>query len=398
MLSIEDKTKCCGCTACKNICPQQCIKMEPDFEGFLYPKIDKEKCIECDACVRVCPVLKHQVIQDQYQEAYALRTKNDSDLKASTSGGFTTPLALWLFSQNGTLWTANFDEEWNVCHEKFDSADLRFKTSKGSKYVQSDLKDTFSNIQEELNNEKMVCFIGTTCQVYGLKSFLGREYDNLVTVDLVCHGTPSPKLWKKYVEYQEKCYGAKIEEVNFRNKTYGYHSGTMMIKFDNGMKYTGSARVDFMLKSFFSEISSRPSCYSCAFKDKYRVSDFTIFDCWHMEDLVFGVQDDDNGYTNVLIQSEKGKQIFKQIREQYDAYAVDVEKAIALDGIMVEHSATPHVGRCEFYKDIEQHDLKTHIEKHIKIKKIDYFLEASKTIVYKLGLMNILRKIRRVRA
>jgi len=395
MISIKDKAKCCGCSACKNICPQQCIDMKPDFEGFLYPVVDVQKCINCNACINVCPVLNCQVKKDEYQEAYVLRTNSNEDLKISTSGGFTTPLAIWIMEQNGKVWTATFDEEWKVYHAEFNSINPDFLKTKGSKYVQSNLNDSYQKIKQELDERKLVCFIGTTCQVYGLKNYLRKEYDNLVTVDLVCHGAPSPKLWKKYVIYQEKRYGAKLKKVNFRNKTYGYHSGTMMLEFENGKKYTGSARVDFMLKSFFSEIASRPSCYSCAFKKRYRISDFTIFDCWHMSDLVEGKKDDDKGYTNVLIQSQKGKKIFEQIKSQYDVCLVDASKAIALDGIMVEHSAKPHSERSEFYKDIDEHDLEMHIKKYLNIKKKDYILEKFKKTAYKLGIMSILRKMRR---
>lgn len=148
--------------------------------------------------------------------------------------------------------------------------------------MQSDLGDCFSEIKKHLMQETKVCFIGTPCQVYGLKSYLRKEYDNLVTVDLVCHGTPSPKLWKKYLDEQKDKYHSEIDDIVFRNKTYGYHSGTMRIRFKNQFVYYGSARVDPMLKSFFAEISSRPSCYQCHFKSVERCSDFTIYDCWHL--------------------------------------------------------------------------------------------------------------------
>ena len=142
--------------------------------------------------------------------------------------------------------------------------------------MQSDLGDCFSEIKKHLMQETKVCFIGTPCQVYGLKSYLRKEYDNLVTVDLVCHGTPSPKLWKKYLDEQKDKYHSEIDDIVFRNKTYGYHSGTMRIRFKNQFVYYGSARVDPMLKSFFAEISSRPSCYQCHFKSVERCSDFTF--------------------------------------------------------------------------------------------------------------------------
>ena len=166
-----------------------------------------------------------------------------------------------------------------------------------------------------------------------------KKYETLVTVDLVCHGTPSPKLWDKYLEYQKNNYHSEIEDISFRNKTYGYHSGTMRIQFKNGKTYYGSARVDPMLRSFFKEISSRPSCYQCYFKNLERCSDFTIYDCWHADQLVVGLADDDKGYTNLIVQSKKGEQVLEKIKQDFDIYPVDTERAIALDGIML-HTRT----------------------------------------------------------
>lgn len=395
MISITDKKLCCGCTACKNICPQKCIKMVPDKEGFLYPVVDTRNCVECKACERVCPVLNERRESRNKIQAYALRTRLKSDLMNSTSGGFTTPLAEWVFQNGGKVWAASYNEKWEVYHRKFDSLGKMFNKSKGSKYVQSYLGNVFAEIKETLNAQIMVCFIGTTCQVYGLKSYLGKEYDNLITVDLVCHGTPSPKLWRKYIEYQRKKYKSKIKTVNFRNKTYGYHSGTMKLEFENGKQYTGSARVDPMLKSFFSEISSRPICYSCPFKHLNRVSDFTIFDCWHVTELIPNFKDDDCGYTNVLVHTEKGNRVLSEIKNKYYIYPVNMNKAIELDGIMVLNSAIPHKRRSTFYNDLDQRDIREHVQKYIPISWMDYILEKSKGIAYKFGLMEKLRNIKR---
>lgn len=394
MISILDKTKCCGCTACYNNCPKQCISMRPDEEGFLYPAIDERQCLNCGLCENVCPVLNHSVDNNRKLPiAYIIRTNSQKDLSESTSGGFSTPLAKWIFQQRGSVWTAGYDENWNVIHREYKRDDEEFKKTRGSKYVQSRLGGCFSKIRNELDEGMPVCFIGTTCQVYGLKQFLKKEYDNLITVDLVCHGTPSPKLWRKYLDYQTEKYGSKIEKINFRNKTYGYHSGTMKLIFENGKTYTGSARVDYMLKSFFSEISSRPSCYSCAFKHENRISDFTVFDCWHMGELL-DKKDDDRGYTNLLIHSDKGKKILHRILSEYTVFPVDAKKAIELDGIMVNHSATPHPERDEFYTDLDKQNLKEHIQKYIKVTTKDKILESVKGIAYRMGLMKILRNLK----
>ena len=386
---------CCGCTACYNICPKEAIRMKPDAEGFLYPEIDPEKCIQCGACEKICPVNISKTVNSEKEiEAYIVRTKNNADLISSTSGGFSMPLANWVFQNHGKVWAVAYDEQWRVCHMEFSAADEAFLKTRGSKYVQSDPGNAFSQIKEALDNGELVCFIGTPCQVYGLKSFLKHNYTNLITVDLVCHGVPSPKLWEKYIQYQQEKFGTKIRAINFRNKTYGYHSGTMLLEFENGKKYTGSARVDLMLRSFFSEISSRPSCYACDYKGKHRVSDFTIFDCWHMSQLLDGQYDDDKGYTAVLIQSEAGAKVFEQIRESYEVYETDPDKVIAMDGVMVENSAVPHPLRKDFYKDLDEIDLLEHLKKQTGLKKKDFLLEGVKSFAYKLGLMGALRKLK----
>ena len=258
--------------------------------------------------------------------------------------------------------------------------------------MQSDLTDCFETIKRYLEQGTTVCFVGTTCQVYGLKKFLRKKYETLVTVDLVCHGTPSPKLWDKYLEYQKNNYHSEIEDISFRNKTYGYHSGTMRIQFKNGKTYYGSARVDPMLKSFFKEISSRPSCYQCYFKSLERCSDFTIYDCWHADQLVVGLADDDKGYTNLIVQSKKGEQVLEKIKQDFDIYPVDTERAIALDGIMVRNAAHPHPKREEYYKDMDRDEVAEHIEKFIPITKKDHLIEWSKKIIYRVGIYRFLKK------
>lgn len=239
----------------------------------------------------------------------------------------------------------------------------------------------------------MVCFVGTTCQVNGLKAFLHMDYERLITIDLVCHGTPSPKLWNKYLDYQKSKYHSEIQDISFRNKTYGYHSGTMKICFANGKTYYGSARVDYMLKSFFKEISSRPICYQCPFKTLERCSDFTIFDCWHAAELVSGLKDDDRGYTNVIVQSERGKEILKKIGNRYEMYLADTKKAIDFDGIMLLNSAKPHVKRSEFYVGMDDRTMRDQIQKFIPVTKKDHIIESSKAMLYRMGVFRIIHKI-----
>ena len=393
MITIQNKTDCCGCTACANICPKNCITMEPDEEGFLYPKVNKDLCVNCGLCEKVCPVIKLPEVCSGERKSYAIRSKNNDVLLNSTSGGFFTPIANFVLNNGGVICAATYNDDWMVVHEflteKDEGAIFKYR---GSKYVQSYLGNCFSRIKEHLNKGRLVCFIGTTCQVNGLKKYIGDD-KNLVTVDLVCHGVPSPKLWEKYIDYQQGKYNSQITSVSFRNKTYGYHSGTMKIRFANGKNYYGSARIDYMLKSFFREISSRPICYQCPFKQVERCSDLTIYDCWHFSDLVDGKRDDNKGYTNVIVQSKKGADILSAL-DSLEIYQVDTQKAIELDGVMVTKSAVPHPRRKDYYIDLGRETLPQHIQKFIPVSKRDLFLEKSKYFLYKTGLLKILKKLK----
>lgn len=398
MIEIKEnnKEKCCGCTTCMNICPVNAIEMIPDDEGFLYPIVNKEKCINCGLCEKTCPIVNKKRAEGKIEEAYALRTKNEEILKTSTSGGFFTPIANWTLKNDGVVIGVGFGDEKRVEHIVITNENKeRLPELRGSKYVQSYLGNIFKQAKEFLDAGKKVLFSGTPCQVQGLIKFLNKNYDNLITVDLICHGVPSPKLWKQYVEYQEKKHNSKIKKVNFRNKTYGYHSGTMKLEFDNGKKYYGSARIDYMLKSFFTEISSRPCCYDCKFKDRKHISDFTIFDSWSINRTTNDkVKDDDRGYTNIFVNSDKGKKMLKKIEQDYILYEIDIDKAIQFDGIMVENSAIPNKNRDEYYKFFKDNSIEDTIKKFIPVTGKDMIIENTKKVLYKTGLLNKIKEIK----
>lgn len=395
MINIDDKTKCCGCTACASVCPKKCISMKPDEEGFLYPEVDESRCVDCHLCEKVCPVQKKaEVSADLVPESCAVRSKDADTVMNSTSGGFFTPFANWIKKNKGIICAAAYDDEFRVEHLVIDTVkeEIPYDRIRGSKYVQSNMRDCYAKIKELVSQGRTVGFVGTTCQVAGLKAYVG-ETEKLITVDLVCHGTPSPKLWDKYLEYQRNSKGSDISDISFRNKTYGYHSSTMRIGFKNGKKYYGSARVDYMLKSFFKEISSRPICYECPFKTIERCSDLTLYDCWHITQLVPELKDDDRGYTNIIIQSQKGKRLLEELKEELLIYPVDTKKAIELDGIMVEHPAIPHPRRSEFYSNIDDVSLPEHIKGFLPISRKDYILERVKGVLYRIGILGTIKSI-----
>lgn len=395
MIKITDKTKCCGCTACASVCPQKCISMEPDFEGFLYPQIAEQKCLNCGLCNKVCPVENKIHIDYRDIHSFAVRTKDREILKNSTSGGFFTPLANWVINEKGVVCAAAYDEKFEIKHTFIDGQKsggyCGLERFRGSKYVQSGLDDCYSKIKELLLNGRKVCFVGTPCQVRGLKCFLQKEYSNLLTVDLVCKGVSSPKLWKKYIGFQTEKFSSQIESISFRSKVFGYHSrGFMNIRFSNGKTYLASGRVDFMLKSFHKDISSRPICYECPFKQKLRCSDLTIYDCWHFSQLA-NKPDDDLGYTNIIVQSSAGMKTLQELNNVMEIISVDTDNAIKANGIMLEKSAQPHPNRSNFYKQLDSQPLPVLIQRYIPITIKDYVIEWGKILLYR---MKILQKVK----
>lgn len=381
MITVEKKNDCCGCTACGSICPKKCIEFMPDIEGFLYPKVNMDACINCGLCESVCPMNNKKKPID-IKKGVVLRDKNEYIAKESSSGGFFTSFANHIIKKGGVIYAVACEAK-VIKHVRVTNLD-GVDSLRGSKYVQSEIRGIFNTIAQDLQNNRLVGFVGTSCQLNGLINYLNiRKIDksNLITVDLICHGVSSPLLWDKYIKYQEEKFNSEIDYVNFRYKTYGYHSGSMKLHFKNGKNYYGSGRVDFMLKSFFSEISSRPSCFYCNFKDSNRLSDFTVFDAWHYYELT-GRKDDDRGYTNVLINTEKGLNYFENIKNYYHYEYVDFSEAIRLDGIMYDKSAIPHQQRDEFYFNTINDTMNVIANKYLNIKRKDWIIERMKSIYY----------------
>ncbi len=277
MINITDKSSCCGCTACADICPKKCIVMETDEEGFLYPRIHLNLCIHCNLCELVCPHNNKNVNMGTIPETVVARDKRKKILSLGTSGSVFTSIMERTLREHGVVYGVILDNDNVVRHVRVDSIqDCRLSKIPCSKYVKSEIRGIYPQVKADLQSGKKVCFSGTPCQVAGLKCFLRKEYSNLICVDVVCHGNPSPLFWKLFSEYLEKKYKSKIVDVRFRNKTYGYHSGTMKVSFESGKVYYGSARTNYYLRAFFADLCSRPSCYKCQFKHIQHMSGFDI--------------------------------------------------------------------------------------------------------------------------
>ncbi len=313
MIEIKEKSTCCGCSGCANACSKKCIEMTADEEGFSYPKVNKNECINCGLCEKVCPIINVLPDEPKEQWGYVVQSKDEKVLAESTSGGAFTAIAEYVIENGGIVFGAAFDEELNVIHTAVDNKNDLCKF-RNSKYVQSDMGSCFRQAKKHLDEGRLVCFSGTPCQVEGLYHFLGKEYENLILVDVVCHAIPSPLVWKKYLEIQRKNLGDGITNIKFRDKApYGYKYSMMSVYKHENQIYKNGVETDPMLRAFFSDICDRPSCYKCKFKKRYRVSDFTIWDCFEV-DKFSKTLDNDKGVTRILIQNPKAYMLFSKIK------------------------------------------------------------------------------------
>lgn len=276
-----NKTNCCGCSACVSICPKQCITMKVDEEGFLYPWTDKEKCSNCGLCDKVCMINHPMDSQsDRKGTAYACINISEEDRLRSSSGGVFPLLAKCILAKGGKVYGAAFDEEWLVQHVCIgDVNDLSML--QGSKYMQSDKKQTFVQVKRDLDSGKEVLFSGTPCEVRGLKGFLQKEYEKLTCVDVVCHGVPSPLVWRKYIVYIEKLVGKPRDREStpsHRSKTDGWSRYSVSIPFCHDTEYRKGHDKDLYMRTFLKDVILRPSCYECICKPSVNISDISLAD------------------------------------------------------------------------------------------------------------------------
>ena len=319
MISVYKSKECCsGCTACRFACPVSAIDMIQDDEGFLYPYIIQEKCINCGKCRKVCNFKESYDHKQSYQqEVLAVKHLDDTIRMSSTSGGMFTAMSDYIIDNNGVVYGACFDENLRVIHKKATSKDER-DLFKGSKYVQSDLNNVLIEIKTLLEQQNLVLFCGTPCQVAGLKGFLSDiDTQNLFTCDLVCHGVTSPMIWNDHLKHLEIDKGIKVINYSFRSKMLGWHSHTEVAEFENGKKEYLTLNMQRYKLLYHSNYILRPSCYNCVFANYDRLSDITLGDFWGI-DRVMPDYDDNKGISLVLINSHKGKILFDHVKEKVE--------------------------------------------------------------------------------
>jgi coenzyme F420-reducing hydrogenase beta subunit len=307
---------CTGCSACYSICPKNCIEMKPDHEGFLYPEIDREKCIDCNKCKDICPVNKQnlKIGVNSNQTIYAAINRNEVVRNKSTSGGIFSLLAEEIVNKNGVVFGAKFDNNFVVVHDHADTMEGITKFYR-SKYVQSNIGETFRECKQYLKQGKYVAFSGTPCQIGGLRAYLSKDYANLFCIDIICMSVPSPKIWEKYLEYRKQKNGSKIKEIAFRYKNPNWQGSSLYIQFEDGSEYKETGGKDPYLQVFGSDMCARYSCYTCNFRTLNRKSDITIADFWGIEHICPEMFDN-KGTSLVMVNSKKGEELFEKIKEK----------------------------------------------------------------------------------
>lgn len=324
MIKIKDKKDCCGCWACENVCPKHCIQMIEDGEGFRYPFVDNDVCINCGLCERVCPVIQKKEKEPFVQRAFVVQNKDEKILRESTSGGFFSALALWVLRQSGVVFGCHLNRNFEAEHIFVNNYD-EIKEFRNSKYVQSQIRHTYTEARNFLNEGRVVLFSGTPCQIEGLRNFLRKPYENLYTVDVVCRAVPSPMVLRKYLDMQRREIG-ELKDVKFRDKYHGYKYSTMSLSSIKGQDYHEGIDTDVYLRSFFSGVNIRPSCTTCKFRSRYRLSDFTIWDCYDISVFCKEI-DNDKGATRVLCHSNRAFDIIQEL-DNLKKYEIDSENAV----------------------------------------------------------------------
>lgn len=354
MISINKKDNCCGCYACVNVCPKDCISMEEDSEGFNYPCVDKSKCVDCTLCEKVCPIInKDKVAQGSNEEdnTYVAYTKNATVRKNSSSGGMFTELAESVLKNNGVVFGCAFDDDFNAHHIMVNnSSDL--EKLRGSKYIQSHIENTYEEAERLLKNGQLVLFSGVTCQIAGLNSYLRKDYNNLITVDVLCHGVPSGKAWRKYIDDNQKRHNAKLNKYYFRNKDNGWKVFTVKQMYMDNQGESSPFNKDSFMQLFLGEVCLRPSCHNCRFKDIRRPSDITLGDCWGVQNYM-PEMDDDKGTSVVIAHTKKGVNILNSVKNNLVIKKAKLDRALPPTADS-RKSVLPHKNREIFFKQLNE--------------------------------------------
>ena len=408
--SICESKLCTGCASCSQICPQEAVGMAANDEGFFYPCINTELCSDCGLCRKTCPVNKaisivtikqnknecimlnddsrdkstifgsadlsdKKHLSDKQRNAYACYSKDEDTRSKSSSGGVFTQIAQSILSKNGVIFGAGFDGEFKVRHTYVEN-EKELDGLRRSKYVQSDTGNTFREARAFLKEGREVLFCGTPCQIAGLKAFLNREYENLLTCDLACHGVPSPKVWRMYLDYIKEKYKSSISAVSFRDKSTGWNSSSMKINFSDGSQYIDRVKKEIFFIGFGKSIFNRNSCYNCKFRIQNTKADITLADFWGIDKQNDSDFSDNKGVSLVITHNTAGENALSRIRGQVCIKQRTLDEAVQHNPRLVSSVIEPS-GRKSFFDDMRAgHGFDRLRRKHMDNSGIKYWAKS----------------------
>lgn len=320
--------ECSGCGACVHICPTQAIHFVKDVEGFYYPDVDGEKCIHCGLCEKKCLILSSQAPFMSLPTAYASQNRDEKIRTCSSSGGVFTLLAEHVLRQGGIVVGCVMTEDCYAAEHRVITDEQGLYALRGSKYVQSRADLVFPTVKEALENGRQVLFSGTPCQVGGLHAYLSNiNTERLISIDIICHGVPSPAVWEKYVKHWETVKHAKVVSVQFRNKEKGWRPYSLVLSFDNGEVYSAVCTKDLYCRGFVADYFLRRSCYDCHAKGEHRTADITLGDLWGIQHVCASM-DDNRGTSLTLLNTAKGETLFREISAETAWQQVDFDSSV----------------------------------------------------------------------
>lgn len=381
MIQILDKAKCVGCHACYSCCPLECITMEEDSEGFRYPQVDRGACIDCKKCEKVCPVVQKPVLQDFSEVSIAAYSKNERIRNSSSSGGVFSVLAQIVLKHGGVVFGAAFDSNFQVHHIMVDSiADL--EKLRGSKYVQSRIENTFKEAMEILKSGREVYFSGTPCQIDGFKNYLGNDYDNLITQDIICHGVPAPFVWGRYLDSVREGLNSEVKRVSFRDKALGWRKYSVKIEGANGKVEMSTFLENPMMKAYLRDMCLRPSCYNCPSKGVKRSSDLTLADFWNVSEFIDD-SDDNRGTDLIICHTAKGLELLNEARS--GIVYQEVNMRAAYENVPLNNSSKLPANRDSFIEFLKKSTFTEAVKKYCTIPMYERIITKIKLISKKIS-------------
>ncbi|MGV8104225.1 MAG: Coenzyme F420 hydrogenase/dehydrogenase, beta subunit C-terminal domain [Mesotoga sp.] len=388
---------CTGCGVCAEVCPTHCISLVDDSEGFRRPIIDASKCTDCGLCRDHCPANHdfHFSKRLEQPEVYAAKAHNKDILKESSSGGVFSVLAKYVIDREGSVFGCVLDDHLNPIHVEA-TAEEEVAAMRGSKYVQSDPGDTFRKAKTLLQDGKHVLYSGTPCQIAGLNSFLGKDYDNLLTVDLICHGVPSNLFFHEYLRWLEKKLKCTISEYRFRDKRrmgWGSYGSMQYEKLQKTKTFTRwlTANNDYYFHYFYLRGDNyRESCYRCKYAKASREGDFTLGDYWGIQKHHPEIAAKD-GVSLVLVNTEKAKRALSDISKSLDLVSSKLEYAIENNRNLVAPMARPQT-RNTIYKDLTQKGFERVSRENIKLKRFVPWIKRKIPIRVKNKIKMLLKR------